>query len=206
MENTDSRRWWVLAAMVLAMLAIGLDATVLSVALPTLAGTLQASTVQLQWFVAAYTLVLAVALLPGGLLGDRYGRRRMLLISLAIFGLGSLGCAYAPDPNWFIAARVLAGVGAAFATPMSLSVLTVLFSSGSAPGRWASGPARTSSPSRSAHPRRLAAQSLLVGLGFLINLPVVVAGMTAVVLLMRRVPRRPATRRGCSVPVVPPSA
>src|SRR6266498_61091 len=66
--DLGARRWWVLGALVLAMLAIGLDVTVLSVALPTLAGALRASTAQLQWFVAAYTLVLAAALLPGGLL------------------------------------------------------------------------------------------------------------------------------------------
>src|SRR5579885_299636 len=97
-----TRRWWVLGAIVLAMLAIGLDVTVLSVALPTLAGTLRASTVQLQWFVAAYTLVLAAALLPCGLLGDRYGRRRMLLVALTIFGLGSVACAYAGSADAFI--------------------------------------------------------------------------------------------------------
>src|SRR6266511_10168 len=89
--DLGARRWWVLGALVLAMLAIGLDVTVLSVALPTLAGALRASTAQLQWFVAAYTLVLAAALLPGGLLGDRYGRKKMLLISLAIFGAGPVG-------------------------------------------------------------------------------------------------------------------
>jgi DHA2 family multidrug resistance protein-like MFS transporter len=126
--DLGARRWWVLGALVLAMLAIGLDVTVLSVALPTLAGALRASTAQLQWFVAAYTLVLAAALLPGGLLGDRYGRKKMLLISLAIFGAGSVACAYAGSAEAFIAARVIAGLGAAFAIPLSLSTLTVLFS------------------------------------------------------------------------------
>ena len=67
-----------------------------------LAGALRASTTQLQWFVAAYTLVLAAALLPGGLLGDRYGHKKMLLISLAIFGAGSVACADAGSagPDW----------------------------------------------------------------------------------------------------------
>jgi EmrB/QacA subfamily drug resistance transporter len=100
---------------------------VLSVALPTLADSLHATTVQLQWFVASYTLVLATAVLPGGLLGDRYGRKRLLMIALIVFGLGSLACAYAGSPGAFIAARVVAGVGAAFSIPMSLSVLAVVF-------------------------------------------------------------------------------
>jgi DHA2 family multidrug resistance protein-like MFS transporter len=185
MENVGTRRWWVLGAIVLAMLAIGLDATVLSVALPTLAGSLHASTVQLQWFVAGYTLVLAAALLPGGLLGDRYGRKKMLLVSLVIFGLGSVACAYAGSADAFIAARVLAGVGAAFAVPLSLSVITVLFSEEERPravGVWA------------------AANFLALPIGpilggwllthfwwgwvFLLNIPVVLLGMAAVAVLM----------------------
>jgi MFS transporter, DHA2 family, multidrug resistance protein len=193
MKGMEGRRWWVLGAIVLAMLAIGLDVTVLSVALPTLAEALHASTVELQWFVASYTLVLAAALLPGGLLGDRYGRKKMLLIALVIFGVGSVGCAYAGSAGWFIAARVVAGVGAAFAIPLSLSVLTVLFSAEERPravGIWA------------------AANFLALPIGpilggwlltrywwgwvFLINVPVVVLGMVAVAVLM---PESRSTRR-----------
>ncbi len=85
LTRTASRRWWALGALVLAVLAVGLDGTILSVALPTLGRSLDASTGQLQWFVAAYTLVFAAALVPGGMLGsDRYGRKKMLIVSLLV--------------------------------------------------------------------------------------------------------------------------
>ncbi len=138
--GTDPRRWWTLAALVLAVLAVGLDGTVLNVALPTLADSLHASTSQLQWFVAGYTLVLAAALLPAGLLGDRYGRRLMLLVALGVFGAGSVACAYATSPGWFIAARVVAGLGAALLVPVTMSIITVAFDEESRPkavGAWA---------------------------------------------------------------------
>ncbi|MGD0167372.1 MAG: MFS transporter [Gaiellaceae bacterium] len=130
MAEIRSRRWWVLAAFVPATLAIGLDATVLSVALPTLTGKLGATTSQAQWFFAAYTLVFAAAMVPGGMLGDRFGRKKMLVIALVIFGLGSLACAYSSTPGEFIAARVVLGLGGAIATPMILGALPVLFSEG----------------------------------------------------------------------------
>ncbi len=69
-----ARKWWALAGLSLAVLAVSLDATVLSVALPTLAVSLHTSASDLQWFVSSYTLALAVGLLPGGLVGDRCGR------------------------------------------------------------------------------------------------------------------------------------
>jgi MFS family permease len=74
MKILGARRWWALAAITLAVMAVGVDVTVLSVALPTLAGALKASESDLQWFSAGYALVLAAAMLPAGLLGDRYGR------------------------------------------------------------------------------------------------------------------------------------
>jgi MFS transporter, DHA2 family, multidrug resistance protein len=97
MDVGRSRRWWALGAPTLAVLAVGLDSTVLSVALPTLATDLHATTADLQWFVSGYTLVLAAALLPAGLLGDRYGRKKILLGALVLFGVGSLAVAYAPS-------------------------------------------------------------------------------------------------------------
>jgi DHA2 family multidrug resistance protein-like MFS transporter len=80
--ETDSRRWWALGAVTLAVLAVGLDGTVLSVALPTLAGSLQASESDLQWFGSGYLLVLAAAMLPVGVLGDRFGRKRVMVAAL----------------------------------------------------------------------------------------------------------------------------
>ena len=73
-----SRRWWALGALALAVLAVGVDGTVLSVALPTLSKALHASESDLQWFSSGYFLVLAAAMLPAGLLGDRYGRKKVL--------------------------------------------------------------------------------------------------------------------------------
>src|SRR5260370_23142370 len=94
MPATDVRRWWALAATSLRVLVVALDLFVLSLALPTLSADLHASSSDLQWFVDAYSLVLAAALLPAGLLGDKIGRKRILLIALALFGITSLACAY----------------------------------------------------------------------------------------------------------------
>jgi len=122
------------------VLAVGLDLTVLSVALPTLARSLHASASDLQWFWSGYLLVLAAAMLPAGLLGDRYGRRRVMLAALALFSAGSVACASAPSFGAFIAARVLLGLSGAGVIVMSLSALTVLFSEQERPkavGIWA---------------------------------------------------------------------
>ena len=77
-----TRRWWALGALTLAVLAVGLDGTILSVALPTLATALHASESDLQWFSSGYLLVLAAMMLPAGLLGDRFGRKKVLLFAL----------------------------------------------------------------------------------------------------------------------------
>src|SRR5262249_26044524 len=125
--HTESRRWWALAALSLSALVVALDLFVLSLALPTLSSDLHASSGDLQWFVDSYSLVLAAALLPAGLLGDRIGRKRILLIALALFGLASLACAYATSAGELIAARAVLGLAAAVILPMSLAVLPVLF-------------------------------------------------------------------------------
>ncbi len=133
-------RWWAMGAMTLAVLAVGLDGTVLSVALPTLATALHATETDLQWFVSGYLLVLAAAMLPAGLLGDRYGRKKVLLVALALFGAGSVACADAPSPAVFLAARVVLGIAGAGVIVMALSALPVLFSEAERPravGVWA---------------------------------------------------------------------
>ncbi len=122
-----TRRWAALAAMVLAVLAVTLDVTVLTVALPTLAGALGASEAQLQWFVTAYTLALVAGMLPAGLLGDRYGHRRLLAGALVLFAVGSIGCAFAPGPEAFVVARVALGLAGAALIVMVLSLITILF-------------------------------------------------------------------------------
>lgn len=128
MKNHEKRKWWVLGALSFALLAVGLDMTVLNVALPTLANDLHASTSKLQWFADSYNLVLAAFLLPAGMLGDRFGRKKLLLLALLLFGAASLACAYSNTPEMLIAMRTLLGLGAAFLIPLSMSALPVLFS------------------------------------------------------------------------------
>ncbi|MZD04762.1 DHA2 family efflux MFS transporter permease subunit [Streptomyces sp. SID5785] len=123
----DPRRWWALGALVASMLVLGFDMTILNVALPTIARDLGADTGQQQWMADAYIVVFAALMLPAGLLGDRFGRRRMLIGGLGIFLGASVVGALATDVTWVIAARALMGVGAAFVMPLAISVLPGLF-------------------------------------------------------------------------------
>src|SRR3954469_13179028 len=138
--SMESRRWWTLAVLCLSLLVIGLDNTILNVALPTLQRDLDASASQLQWIVDIYMLVFAGVLLTAGSLGDRFGRKRALSFGLAIFGLGSLGSALASSPELLITMRALMGIGGAFIMPSTLSILTATFPAserGKAIGIWA---------------------------------------------------------------------
>ena len=135
-----ARKWWALGAVMLSVLAVGLDATVLSVALPTLAVKLHASESDLQWFSSGYLLVLAAVMLPAGLLGDRIGRKRVMIGALLLFGLASAACALSTSPEEFIAARVLLGCAGAPLIVMAMSALAVLFTPEERPravGIWA---------------------------------------------------------------------
>src|SRR5579871_350242 len=106
----SARRWWALIAIAASVLVVGLDLTVLNLALPSMAVSLHASTGDLQWIVDSYSLVLAARILPAGLLGDRYGRKRMLIVALILFGAASLACAYATSTAELIAARAVLGI------------------------------------------------------------------------------------------------
>ncbi|NEB81701.1 DHA2 family efflux MFS transporter permease subunit [Streptomyces sp. SID14478] len=123
----DPRRWWALGALVASMLVLGFDMTILNVALPTIAEDLGATTGQQQWMADAYIVVFAALMLPAGLLGDRFGRRRMLIGGLGIFLAASLVGAFAGDVTWVIVARALMGVGGALVMPLAMSVLPSLF-------------------------------------------------------------------------------
>jgi DHA2 family multidrug resistance protein-like MFS transporter len=127
-RRVGTRRWWALGAVFLTILCVGIDSTVLSVALPTLARSLHASEPDLQWFSSGYFLVLAAAMLPAGLLGDRYGHKKVFLFSLGLFAVGSTGCAFSTSVAEFMAARVLLGLAGAGVIVMAISSLTVLFS------------------------------------------------------------------------------
>ena len=118
---------------VLSVLVVALDLFVLTLALPTVSADLHASSGDLQWFVDAYSLVLAAALLPAGFLGDRIGRKKILTGALALFGLASLACAYSTSAGELIAARAVLGLAAAVILPMSLAVLPVLFTAAERP-------------------------------------------------------------------------
>ncbi len=124
---TLRRRWWALGALSLAMLVLTLDVTVLTVALPTLAGALDASESDMQWFFTAYLVALVAAVLPIGLVGDRFGRKPLLVAGLIAFGAGSAALAYAPSAAAFIGLRVGLGLAAAAIIVMTISFITVLF-------------------------------------------------------------------------------
>jgi DHA2 family multidrug resistance protein-like MFS transporter len=129
----DSRRWWALSALALSVLVVGLDVFVLTLAIPTLSVDLHASSSDAQWFLDGYSLVLAAALLPAGLMGDRYGRKKLLTWALVLFGLASLACAYSTSTGELIAARVVLGLAAAVITPLSLAVIPVMFTAAERP-------------------------------------------------------------------------
>jgi EmrB/QacA subfamily drug resistance transporter len=126
------RRWLTLLVLCLSLMVIGIDNTILNVAIPTLAkptsaGGLGASASELQWIVDAYTIVFAGLLLTSGSLGDRFGRYRFLTLGLIVFGLGSVLSAFAPSATVLIGTRALMGIGASAIMPATLSVLTNVF-------------------------------------------------------------------------------
>ena len=133
-------RTGILATMCLALVAVVASVAGLNVALNDLAVDLEASSSQVLWIVNAYTLTLAALLLPLGEAGDRWGRRRMLLVGLTVFGGANLAATTAGDAETLIAYRVLAGAGAAMIMPATLSTLTSIFppsERGRAVGIWA---------------------------------------------------------------------
>ena len=194
MKIIGARRWWALAAITLAVLAVGMDLTVLSIALPTLAGALKATESDLQWFSSGYALVLAAAMLPAGLLGDRYGRKKVLLGSLALFAVGSLACALSGSPDQFLVSRIVLGLAGAGIIVMAISALTVMFSEAERPravGIWAAA-------NFLAFPIGPILGGWLLthfwwGWVFLLNVPVAAIGFAAVVALVpeSRAPVRP---------------
>ncbi len=128
-DSPDShpRRWATLAVMCLAVFVTVLDGTIVNVALPTLAVELGATTRQLQWIVDAYLLVFTGLLLAGGGLGDKFGRKRMLMIGLVAFGATSAYAGAADGAGGLILGRGLMGIGAALIFPATLAVITDVF-------------------------------------------------------------------------------
>jgi MFS transporter, DHA2 family, multidrug resistance protein len=185
MADNPARKWWALIAIAASVLVVGLDLTVLNLALPTIATDLHASSGDLQWISDAYSLVLAAAMLPAGLLGDRFGRKKVLLIALVLFGASSAACAYSGSVGDLIAARAVLGIGAAAIFPLSLAVIPVLF----APEERQKAIALMASATFISFPIGPIVGGYLLdhfwwGSVFLINVPVVVLALIAVAFLL----------------------
>lgn len=186
-DHGHPRRWPILAVLVVSIVVIVLDNTVLNVALKTLADPhegLGASQGSLEWMINSYTLAFAGLLFAFGVIADRVGRKRMLIIGLVVFGAGSLLSAYAGSPGELIAYRALMGAGAAAMMPSTLSLIRSIF------------------PDRE-FPRALGVWSGAVGIGgalgpvvggallnnfwwgsvFLVNVPIVVVGLIAITVM-----------------------
>jgi EmrB/QacA subfamily drug resistance transporter len=165
----------------------GLDTTIVNVALPSVQGALHASVSGLQWTIDAYTLAIACLLMLSGSLADRFGRRRVFQVGLALFSLGSLACSLAPSLGWLIAFRGLQAVGGSMLNPVAMSILAGTFTDragrAKAIGLWGSvaGLSLASGP--------VLGGLLVSGLGwrsvFWINVPV---GLAAIALTQRFVP------------------
>lgn len=134
------RRWAILGVLVVSLLVVVLDNTILNIALPTIQRDLQASQSQLLWAVDAYILVFASLLFTWGVIGDRVGRKKVLVAGLLLFGVASLLCAFATTAQLLIGFRALMGVGGAAVMPTTLAIITVVFpphERGTAIGAWA---------------------------------------------------------------------
>lgn len=121
------KRWLVLGVMCISLFIISIDTTVLNLALPSIAAGFKATAGQLQWVVDAYNLIFASLLITTGTLGDRFGRKRLLLIGLALFGLGSLGAALSVSTMMLIIFRAVLGLAGALIMPSTLSILISVF-------------------------------------------------------------------------------
>src|SRR5579863_6689469 len=130
---------WVLIATILASSMAFIDGTVVNVALAALQSTFHASATDIQWVVESYALLLASLLLLGGSLGDLYGRRKIFLLGVLLFAIGSSWCGFSSSIASLIVARGLQGVGAAFLVPGSLAIISASYTAnerGRAIGTW----------------------------------------------------------------------
>jgi len=182
------RRWAILGVLVVSLLVVVLDNTVLNVAMRVIADPVRglgATQSELEWSINSYTLVFAGLLFTAGVLADRYGRRLLLLVGLALFGLASLASAYAQDPGQLIGARALMGIGGAAVMPATLSLISSVFDPrerARAIGVWAGavGLGVAIGPVVGG----LLLERYWWGSVFLINVPIVVAGIIAVLAIV----------------------
>jgi len=189
-STIQRRRWVILGVVVVGLLAIVIDNTVLNVALKTIAspaskGGLGASQSQLEWAINSYTLVFAGLLFTFGVLGDRIGRKRVLMAGLVLFGLGSVLSSYATSPDTLIAARAVMGLGGAAVMPQTLSIIANVFEPAERPraiGIWTSavGIGVATGPVLGG----LLLAHFWWGSVFLINVPVTIIGVIASAILV----------------------
>ncbi|MBW8480784.1 MFS transporter [Actinomadura parmotrematis] len=187
-QSIQKRRWIILGVLTLSLLVVVLDNTILNVALKTIADPRQglgATQGQLEWSINSYTLVFAGLLFTFGVLGDRFGRRRVLVAGMVVFGLGSLASAYAQSPDQLIWARALMGLGGAAVMPQTLSIITNVFEPaerGRAIGIWAGavGLAVAIGPVTGG----LLLAHFWWGSVFLINVPIVVVSIALMAVLV----------------------
>ena len=126
-EQVYAKRWWTLGVLCVSLLVVGLDNTILNVAIPTLQHELAATQGQIEWIIDSYVLVFAGLLLTAGALGDKFGRRRALTCGLLVFGFASVLSGLSGSATMLIASRALMGVGGALIMPSTLSILTNVF-------------------------------------------------------------------------------
>ena len=184
------RRWAILAVLVVSLLVVVLDNTILNIALPTIQRELGASQSELIWAIDAYVLVFAALLFSWGVMGDRIGRKKVLIIGLTIFGVASAIAAFSASSGMLIGMRAVMGVGGAAVLPTTLAIITVVFpphERGKAIGAWAAavGAAVALGPVLGGillqHPSWF--EWLLGnkwGSVFLVNVPIVIIGMIAI--------------------------
>ncbi|MFC4059691.1 MFS transporter [Planomonospora corallina] len=185
-EPGHPRRWQILGVLVFSLLVVVLDNTILNVALKTIADPVKglgATQGELEWAINSYTLVFAGLLFTFGVIGDRTGRKRMLMIGMVLFALASLAGAYAQDPMQLIAARAFMGVGGAAIMPATLAIISNVFppaERGKAIGVWAGGVglAVAIGPITGG----LLIEHFWWGSIFLVNLPIVAVGMVLIAL------------------------
>ncbi|GAA1298620.1 MFS transporter [Saccharothrix xinjiangensis] len=185
-QRAGKREWWGLAVLVLVTLIISMDMTVLSYALPFLSAELAPSSSQLLWITDIYAFVLAGLLIPMGTLGDRIGRRKLLIIGAAAFGIASAVSAYASSPEVLIATRALMGAAGATLMPSTMSLIRTMFQDEqqrrAAIGLWSAGFSAGGAIGLLAGGVLL--QSFHWGTVFLINVPIMLVLVIASPLLL----------------------
>ncbi|MFD8330651.1 MFS transporter [Streptomyces lydicus] len=188
-DRIHRRRWAILYTLMLSLLIVVLDNSILNVAMKTIATPrptgLGATQSELEWAINAYTLVFAGLLFTSGLLGDRLGRKKVLLFGLAVFGAGSMLAAFAGSPTQLIVFRAVMGLGGAFVMPATLAVLMNVFERDEQPraiGIWAGavGLAIAIGPIAGG----LLLDRFWWGSVFLVNVPIVLIALTAMLILV----------------------